>query len=124
MYGIEGVIAGKSATTIGRYGADERSFDIEMVASKDTKPDDLWEEMLRIGAENKQDAIGLSRVLQPTEKVDPLVHRPGMELYFNRPMPLEALQPLIEQLNAKGLEFFHVRHRRPPHAGSARRWYG
>lgn len=105
-YAVDGIIAAKAGTTIGRYGADETSFDLEMIVKRGSSPQAVWAEMQRIGRENNQDSIGLARVLQPDEDVDVLKHRPGLEIYFNRPTAMESLAPVLEQLDKAGVSFF------------------
>jgi hypothetical protein len=100
------VALAKSMSTLGRYGSDERSFDIEFIAQQGTRPNNLWQGMLDAGKESQQDALGLSRVVQPGEDIDPLFHRPGMEIYFHRPTPLTALTPLLEKLEDANVQYF------------------
>lgn len=103
---IEGVVAAKSQSTLGRYGADERSFDVEVVTERGADPTPLWRKINEIGQRYRQQAVGMSRVVQPGEMIDAAVHRPGIEIYFSDPTELSEAGELLTMLNDLGAEFF------------------
>lgn len=102
------VLASKALSTEGRYGAPERSLDLEVVAREGYDPNTLWLEMLRQAQAAKQDAVFLSRVLREDEEVDPLRHRPGVEIYFRDAAAAERLEEVLAELAQRGVEFFTV----------------
>lgn len=102
------VIGSKTASTLGRYGSDERSFDVEVVARDGYDPAPLWDEMRSIARDAKQDAAFLARILRDDEDVDPLYHRPGAEIYFQSAKAGEAMQRALERLDEMGAGFHTV----------------
>ena len=115
-YQMDGIVAAKSTTTLGRYGADEVSFDIEVVVKHGASVDPVWNEMVRIAQENNQRSVGMSRRLADNESFDYLQHNPGLELYFDRPTDLDVLAPVLEQLAGAEIEFFTMATDGRPHA--------
>ena len=102
------VLASKVLSTQGRYGSVERSIDLEAVVRKgyDIRP--LWRTMLKRAKAARQDSTFLSRILRVGEAVDPLYHRPGVEIYFRTSIAPDKLQEIIDKLQAKGVDMFTV----------------
>ena len=92
------VLGSKTLSTQGRYGSVERSLDLEIVAREGYDANAVWKEILRQGQEAKQDSVFLSRVLRKTEEVDPLVHRPGVEIYFREAADRAKLETILAEL--------------------------
>ncbi len=102
------VLASKTLSTQGRYGAPERALDLEVVAREGYNPNALWLEMLRQAQAAKQDSTFLSRVLRDNEDYDPAVHRPGVEIYFREAAAQEQLEQVLADLAKEGVEFLTV----------------
>ena len=102
------VLASKTLSTQGRYGAPERALDLEVVAREGYNPNALWLEMLRQAQATRQDSTFLSRVLRDNETPDPLVHRPGVEIYFREAAAQEQLEQVLADLAKEGVEFLTV----------------
>ena len=102
------VLASKVLATEGRYGSIERSMDIEAVVRQgyDIRP--LWLTMLKRAKAANQDSTFLSRILRVGEIVDPLYHRPGVEIYFRTSIEPSKLQQIIDKLRAKNVDMFTV----------------
>jgi hypothetical protein len=102
------VLGSKAVSTEGRYGGVERSLDLEVVAREGYDANKLWLEMLRQAQAAKQDSTFLSRVLRENEQVDPLRHRPGVEIYFRSAAAQAQLEKLLADLAKEGVEFLTV----------------
>ena len=102
------VLASKTLSTQGRYGAPERALDLEVVAREGYNPNALWLEMLRQAQATRQDSTFLSRVLRDNETPDPLRHRPGVEIYFREAAAQEQLEQVLADLAKEGVEFLTV----------------
>jgi len=102
------VLASKMLSTQGRYGGIERSLDMEVVAREGYDPTALWAEMLRQAQEARQDSTFLSRVLRDGENVDPLRHRPGVEIYLREAAQAAQLEAVLADLAKEGVEFLTV----------------
>jgi hypothetical protein len=102
------VLGSKSLSTEGRYGSVERALDLEVVAREGYDANALWLEMLRQAQAARQDATFLSRVLRDGEAVDPLRHRPGVEIYFRSAAAQADLEKLLADLAGQGVEFLTV----------------
>lgn len=102
------VLASKALPTEGRYGAPERSLDLEVVARDNYDPAPLWRTMLERAQATRQDSTFLSRVLRDDEAYDPLVHRPGVEIYFREAAAGAKLEQVLANLRKEGVEFFTV----------------
>lgn len=100
------VIASKSAATKGFYlGSPENSIDMELVTREGYDHKRVADEIFRIADENKQDSAFLARVLRANETVDPLRHRPGVEVYFRDMGDLAKVKPLLDDIHAQGQDF-------------------
>jgi hypothetical protein len=102
------VLGSKALSTEGRYGGVERSLDLEVVAREGYDANTLWLEMLRQAQEARQDSTFLSRVLRANEDVDPLRHRPGVEIYFRSAADAKNLDVVLADLAKEGVEFLTV----------------
>lgn len=102
------VLATKALSTEGRYGAVERSLDLEVVTREGYNPSRLQAAMLTDALAAKQDSTFLSRVLRHDETPDPLFHRPGVEIYFREGKAIQQLEPLLTSLKQVGVEFYTV----------------
>lgn len=98
------VLMSKALATEGRYGTIERSLDLEVVAREGYDPNPLWRKIVEKAKEYLQDATFLARVLRDSEDVDPLVHRPGIEVYFDSPAARDKLEEMLERLKANGVK--------------------
>ncbi len=76
------VIAVKAIATEGRYGTPERALDAEFIVNEKFDPAPLAAAVFREAKVADQDAAFVARALRPDEKFDPLLHRPGIEIYF------------------------------------------
>lgn len=102
------VLGSKVLSTQGRYGDIERSLDVEAVVREGYDPSPLMLRLLREAQNALQDSMFLSRVLRTDEDPDPLVHRPGVEIYFRDAKAIENMQPMLDDLKAQGVEFYTV----------------
>ena len=102
------VLASKMLSTQGRYGGIERSLDMEVVAREGYNPQALWVEMLRQAQAARQDSTFLSRVLRDKEDHNPLIHRPGVEVYFKDAASAAKLEVVLADLAKEGVEFLTV----------------
>ncbi len=76
------VIAVKAIATEGLYGSPERALDAEFIVNEKFNPAPLAAATFSEAQDADQDAAFVARVLRPDEKFDPLLHRPGIEIYF------------------------------------------
>lgn len=102
------VLGSKSLSTEGRYGDPERSLDLEVIAREGFNPLPMWRKMLEAARDANQDSTFLSRVLRHDEQVDYQRHRPGVEVYFREAGSIDKLQPILDDLAAKGVQFYTV----------------
>ena len=100
------VVAFRAFPTIGRYGADERSFDVEGVTRMGYDLAPLHTKMREVAKRRSQDSFFTAKALQPGDEVDLTLHRPGIEIFFSQPVELAKAGPLLAQLREKGVEFF------------------
>lgn len=97
----------KAMSTEGRYGGVERSVDLEVRAEPGYDPAPLWNKMLEVGKRANQDSVFLAREVDGDE-IDPLKHRPGIELNFGKPVPRDQLDAQLQTLKEHGVEFLTV----------------
>ena len=102
------VLGSKTLSTEGRYGDPERSLDLEVVVREGFNPLSMWRKMLEAARDANQDSTFLSRVLREDEQVDYQRHRPGVEVYFREAGSIDKLQPILDDLAAKGVQFYTV----------------
>ena len=102
------VLGSKTLSTEGRYGDPERSLDLEVVVREGFNPLPMWRKMLEAARDANQDSTFLSRVLREDEQVDYQRHRPGVEIYFRDAGAIDKLQPILDDLAAKGVQFYTV----------------
>lgn len=76
------IVGLKAIATEGRYGAPERALDLEVITTDEFDPAPMAAGVFSAAQEADQDAAFVARVLRPDEEFDPLMHRPGIELYF------------------------------------------
>lgn len=96
----------KVDTTKGMYGSTaEVAIGMEVVAGEGFDALLLWQKMLKMSMRDKQDAVGLSRVLRKNETIDYSRHRPGVEIYFQDG---QDVQSIIDELVAKGIDNYTV----------------
>ena len=102
------IVAGKVTGTLGKYaGSPERAIDLELIGREGMDVQTLWQELLAVGRDKKQDAVMLSRVLRSKEDVNLLHHRPGVEIYWRQ--TTAARQAEIEQvIRGLGQEYYTV----------------
>lgn len=98
------VMAMRAQTSTGEFMGDfERTLDVEVVARNGYDAMPLWNKLVEVGDREGQMATFLSRVLREGESIDPLTHRPGVELYFAKPITLEQAKPLMDMINEAGV---------------------
>lgn len=98
------VIALRAQTSTGEFMGDfERTLDVELVARNGYDAVPLWNKLVEIGDREGQQAVFLSRVLREDEVADTGKHRPGVELYFAKPITLEQAKPLMDLINEAGV---------------------
>jgi len=98
-------VAFRMASSLGLYAGDaERSFDLEATVEPDFNLDSLVQELAKIGQENNQTDVFVSRVLSPT--ANNLNARPGIEVYFKGAQTLREVQPILDSLVANGIDGF------------------
>lgn len=102
------VLGSKVLSTEGRYGAPERSLDLEVVTRAGFNPTPMWLKMLKAAQAADQDSTFLSRVLRHDEKIDFARHRPGVEIYFREAAAIDKVQPILDDLAKQGIEFYTV----------------
>jgi hypothetical protein len=102
------VLGSKALSTEGRYGDPERSLDLEVITREGFNPLPMWKKMLEAARDAMQDSTFLSRVLRHDEQVDYQRHRPGVEIYFREAGSIDKLQPILDDLAAKGVQFYTV----------------
>lgn len=102
------VLGSKVLSTEGRYGAPERSLDLEVITRSGFDPTPMWLKMLTAAQQANQDSTFLSRVLRHDEAVDFSRHRPGVEIYFREAGAIDTLQPILTDLAKQGVEFYTV----------------
>ncbi len=102
------VMASKVLSTEGRYGAPERSFDLELVVKDGYDPHPLLQETFQTAMDRNQDAAMLSRVLRHDEEPNLMQHRPGLEIYFRDAKAIDELQPILDQLKKEGINAYTV----------------
>lgn len=98
------VMALRAQSSTGEFMGDfERTLDLEGVVRNGYNAMPLWNKLVEVADREGQMATFLSRVLREDETVDPLFHRPGVELYFAKPISLTEAQPLMDMINAAGV---------------------
>jgi len=91
--------------TEGRYGAIEKSYDLEFKIPNDK---DIWEAtkpIFRIAKMARQNSAFIARMV-PDGEFDPARHRPGYVIRFKEPVAWEAREEVIADLAKKGVEYF------------------
>ncbi len=97
--GAEKVVASRVLSTMGRYFDDkERALDLEIIARAGFDPSATQRQTIVEALRARQDSTFMSRVLRAEEedKANPLIHRPGMEIYFRNADNIEKLEGLLE----------------------------
>jgi hypothetical protein len=102
------VMASKSMPTLGIYGAPEHSIDLEAIVRQGYNPLPLLKEIITEAQTAKQHSTFLSKVLRNDEPVDPLRHRPGVEIYFREKGDVSKIQPILDDLKKEGIQFYTV----------------
>jgi len=102
------VLASKALSTIGHYDALERSVDFEVVTRQGYDPSNLMRELVKQAKHYKQNSVFMAKVLRKDEKYDPLIDRPGIELYFKKSIPMSQMQHVFDALSANKLGYFTV----------------
>jgi hypothetical protein len=97
--GSRSVLAAKFYSTEGRYGTSERSIDGEVIARDGFDAGPLAAKVFDIAGSRDQDSAFVARVLRPDEKVDPLTHRPGVEIYFRNAETAEQAEALMRRVS-------------------------
>jgi len=98
----------KALSTEGRYGDPERSLDLEAVVRDGYDPHPLLHEIVSQANKFNQDSTFLSKVLRHDEIPNPLTHRPGVEIYFREANDVDKLQPILDNLEKEGINFYTV----------------
>jgi hypothetical protein len=99
-----GVVSMRAQTSVGDFMGDkERTLDVEFVARNGYDVLPFSEKLKRITNKEGQQATFLSRVIGPDEGIDPLVHRPGIEVYFTANIDQGKVDAMIEKINASGI---------------------
>jgi hypothetical protein len=97
----------KAMSTEGRYGGVERSIDLEVKPKGEFDVAPLWNKLKEIGARARQDSVFLANEVTD-DRVDPVLHRPGIELNFATPVPRDQLDAALKTLADNGVEFLTV----------------
>lgn len=101
-----GVIAAKARASRGLYGEfSERTYDLEVVATKDFNPASMITTVAKVAAENNQIDAFVSKVLQPHEEVGSNA-RPGLEIYFKSKRALDEVMPVLQEVVEQGADGF------------------
>jgi hypothetical protein len=98
----------KSMSTLGIYGAPERSIDMEATVRNGFNPTPLLKRIVEEAKAANQDSTFLSRVLREKEDFDPTHHRPGVEIYFKDKNDIAKLKPILKNLERKGVKYYTV----------------
>lgn len=106
--GVNAVLGSKVQATLGRYGDDERSFDIEVVTRENYDPNTLLLPILKVAQKHKQDSIFVSRILRDEETPDPLFHRPTVEVYFRNAKSLSDSAALLKRIADAGITMYTI----------------
>lgn len=104
--GDDRVIAKRAQTTTGEFMGDvERTIDLEFVVRNGYNPAPVWGKMVEISDREGQMATFLSRTLRADEleSVDYTRHRPGVELYFAKPISKFDAAALMAVINNAGV---------------------
>jgi hypothetical protein len=104
------VLASKLLSTVGLYGSIDRSIDLELMTRAGYDANTLFRQMLIEARDGNQDVTFLSRKLRHGEEntVDPLRHRPGVEVFFKDSGSLVHLQPILDEIAKQGIPFYTV----------------
>ena len=92
------VIVSKAQSSLGWQSGRKRTTDLELVTKQGFDPSAAREAVFDAAQRNGQDSAFIARVLHPGENVDPLHHRPGLEVYVNSPEAMQALSRRLERL--------------------------
>jgi hypothetical protein len=107
LKGDENVLAYRAMPTTGMYaGSAERSFDMELTAKPEWKPNKWVSDLATVAMEKNQYDVLVSKVLNADEVLGSENARPGVEVYFADQKSLDAIMPMIEQITAKGQDGF------------------
>ena len=100
------IITARVTNTVGLYGGtQELSFDTEWVVRKDQfDPRIVMSAISSLAKQHNQYDIFVSKVLSPNESSPNA--RPGIELAFKDQKALDAVQPILDQIVAKGVDGF------------------
>ena len=105
LLALRGVGNVKLQDTFGMYqGAHDRQFETSFDAKPDANLMALVQEMAREAGRKGQDSITISRVLEPGE--DSGNARPGIDIEFKRPIPIEMIDSIVQFLRARGIDGF------------------
>jgi hypothetical protein len=94
--------------TLGVYGDPEHSIDLEAIVRQGYNPLPLFKKIITEAQAAKQHSTYLSKVLRNDEPVDPLRHRPGVEIYFREKGDVSKIQPILDDLKKEGIKFYTV----------------
>jgi DNA-binding transcriptional MerR regulator len=100
------VVASRAVASTGEFMGDfERTLDVEVVARNGYDAMPLWSKLVEIGQREGQQAVFLSRVLREDETaaIDPGKHRPGVEIYFAKPIGKFEAAALMAVINEAGV---------------------
>jgi hypothetical protein len=106
VIGDDGVMAKRAQSSTGEFMGDfERTLDTEFVVRTGYNPTPVWNKLVEIADREGQQATFLSRVLRADElsNIDQTRHRPGVELYFAKPISMDQAKPLMGLINAAGV---------------------
>ena len=106
MRGDDTVIAARVLPTYGMFmGKPEEAFDVEWTAKRgEHTPDLVMAEMAKLGQENEQMAVFVSRVMQPDEVSENA--RPGAEVYFKSGTGMDGVEKAMAAFTSRGLDGF------------------
>ncbi len=93
------IVGLKVASTVGLYGAPERSFDLEAVTTEGFNPNAIKRPVWETAKNNLQDSAFVSRVLRAEEDIDYARHRPGVEVFFSETKPMEEIEELLGRIS-------------------------
>ena len=96
----DSVVGVNIGSTQGFYfGEPERAFNFEVVGRESFDPIAMRTAVMEVARDGAQDAAFVSRVLDPSEDIDILRHRPGIEVYFQESLPVGELQEILTKIS-------------------------
>jgi hypothetical protein len=100
-----GVMAIKAQSSEGVFGKTyENAIDFEMVTANDYNPIPLVIKLITKAKETGQMAAFLSRRVRDDEAINPMYHRPGVEIYFRKEIPKHRETQIIKLINSMGFD--------------------